>query len=438
MPVSARWKEQGQFLRLAALNVLGRIRHWPALRALPSARSLRRDWSGVAVRHSPGDKGLPEPVVAAIRRIAVHSAIQQKWIVRAMLSTGGGLLVAAGVIGMPFLAASLLDVEISIVIAIGASFLALTLWAVVTRAFLAAARVPPLSVVPLPADVLEFGVLGVLTWWMIRGGGNEQLSAFLGEGGLNLDQDDRARVTALVHTLLLTAALYGLTTTLVDFVHRISGYRSPAELLARRAHGYLPPAHIIMEVYLHLIVFLDGNRARIRKSGVKRRLVSAMRFNRAEMVLDVDRCVRSYGGGNEDRGIYRDRAQVFASRLELHERRVFDAMTPAQVDSVLREMLLDVESLCVDGWPDASGQGRRSVRTRLVEVLRRVVPALALGALGFFYPKLPTIDAGAPATGAVQAAIITAAVALLVTSDANSEGRARNLLERRGRDQGES
>ncbi|MEH1102141.1 hypothetical protein [Micromonospora sp. CPCC 205561] len=436
MPVGARWEARWRFLRLAALNVKAQIEHWPALRALPSARALRRDWSRVAARYGSGDGGLPEPVVAAIRRIAVHSAVQQKWIVRAMLSTAGGVLFAAGVLGVPLLAASLLGVEISVVAALGIALAALTLWAVVTRVFLAAARVPPLSVVPLPAEVLELGVLGVLAWWTIRGGGNDLLGAFLGEGGLDVDQEPRAR--ALTHTLLLAVALYALAMTVLDFVLRISGYRSPAELLSRRVHGYLPPAHIIVEVYLRLIVYLDGNRARIRKGGVKRRLVSAMRFNRAEMVLDVDRSVRSFGGGTEDRGVYRDRAQVFASRLVLHERRVFDAVTPAEVDGVLREMLRDVESLCVDGWPEASGQSRRSVRTRLVEITRRVVPALALGVLGFFYPRLPTIDAGAPATGAVQAAIITAAVALLVTSDANSEGKATGLLGRRGRDQGEA
>ncbi|MEV4664349.1 hypothetical protein AB0J85_20655 [Micromonospora echinofusca] len=130
------------------------------------------------------------------------------------------------------------------------------------------------------------------------------------------------------------------------------------------------------------------------------------------------------------------RTEAFSSRLEEHERRLLDSMAPQEVDSILEKIINEVKALCDGEWPDAEAQQQQGLRSRLAVIARRIVPAAALVLMSVFYPKLPAVDPDAAGTGPIQAAFVTGALALLVASDVNSEGRLSSLLGRRGRDHG--
>ncbi|MEU9504869.1 hypothetical protein AB0D32_01120 [Micromonospora sp. NPDC048170] len=436
MSTAVQREDLGQRLRLLVLDVQSRIRHWPATRALACARGTNRSFLDIASRYGSSVDGPDDSTVIAIRRIATYSAFHDHWIFRYVLAAVGASLGIFALIGIPLLATSLLSPQLSAGEVAGVGVLAFILWLVATVILGLLAYIPPFSIAPLLRHMAEIGLAIIFTWWALRGAGNEMLTSLMDQG--NLKADEKAHALATAHSLAVSIALYVGAATTTEMVWRLSGYRSPAELLSRRVYGYLPPPYIIVEAYLHLIWNIHRNRAALRKRSAKKRVVIAMRFHRAEMVLDVDRCIRSYGGGRGDRDLYRARANIFCSRLEVHEHALLDAMAPREADAVLREMLSDVEELCSGNWPDVSDQPQPSLKNRVTAFTRRVVPAIALGLLGLLYHKLPMVDSDAAGTGAIQAALVTGAFALLVASDANGEGGLTSILRRRGRDRGEA
>ncbi|SCL61903.1 hypothetical protein GA0070606_3523 [Micromonospora citrea] len=433
MSTTLQKEDLAQSLKILALDVHSRVRHWPATRALAYARGLNRSWLDIASRYSSTD-GPADSTVLAIRRIATYSAIHDTWTWRYILAAVGAASGIFALAGIPLLTTSLLSPQLSggEVAGVGVLAFILSLVAIATLAPLA--HIPPFSFAPLLRRMAEIGLAIVFAWWAFRGAGNELLTSLLDQE--NLRADEKARALAAGHSLATSIALYVGTGATIEIIWRLSGYRSPAELLSRRVHGYLPPPHIVTETYLHLIWHIHRNRAALRKRRIKKRVVTAMRFLRAEMVLDVDRCIRSYGGSRGDRDLYRARVNVFRSRLEAHEHALLDAIAPREADAVSQAMLSDVEELCAGNWPDASDQPQPSLRNRVAAFTRRVAPALALGLLGLFYHKLPMVDSNAAGTGAIQAALVTGAIALSATSDANVEGGLTNIFGRRGRDRG--
>ncbi|GGS03787.1 hypothetical protein GCM10010169_55690 [Micromonospora fulviviridis] len=314
-------------------------------------------------------------------------------------------------------------------------FGAIMSWMLLTLIFGALARIPPLSFAPLLVRLAEIGASALFAWWIIRGNGNALLESFMNRD--SVAQSDRVLTLAIVHTFAIATALYVVGAFVVDFMFYIAGSRSPVEVLSRRINGYPPPLHIAVETYLCLITYIDRSRSCMHKRAVKKAIVSIIRFHRSEMILDIDRCVRSFGGSLEDKALYRNRTEAVACRLRDHERKLLDSSTPREVDSVLQEMTSEVESLCVNGWQEASAQVKRDLRVHLAGFVRRVVPAIGLAALGFFYPQLPTVDPAGSGTGAVQATIIAAAIALLFASDLPLDGGVANFLGRRGRGRSE-
>ncbi|MER5703794.1 hypothetical protein ABT023_17890 [Micromonospora sp. NPDC002296] len=436
MSTTVQREDLEQGLRGLALDVQSRIRHWPTIRALAYARGLNRSWLDIASRYGSSIDGPDDSTVLAIRRIATYSAFHDYWILRDVLAVVGAGLVTFALIGIPLLTTSLLSPQLSAGDVAGVGFMAFVLWLAATVMFGLLAHIPPFSIAPLLRHMTEIGLAVFFTWWVLRGAGNEMLASILDQENLKADQ--KAHALAVAHSLAASIALYVGAATTIEMIWRLSGYRSPAELISRRVYGYLPPPYIIVQAYLRLMWHIHRNRAALRKRSAKKRVVIAMRFHRAEMVLDVDRCIRSYGGSRGDRDLYRTRANIFCSRLAAHERALLDAIAPREADAVLQEMLSDVEKLCTGNWPDADDQPRASLLNRVAAFTRRVVPAMALGLLGLFYHKLPMVDSDAAGTGAIQAALVTGAFALLVASDVNVEGGLASIFRRRGRDRGEA
>ncbi len=430
------WEDATASLKPVAVDLWLQTKHWPSFQALPLARVLHHSWINTVRRHSARTGGPSRTTALTIRSVAVQSAVHNRWIFRTALFYIGAYSSIGLAILIPPLSASLSNTTLSLLTIAGIGVSAPALWALLNFFIGSISRIPPLSFIPLFGSFAGLGATTSAAWWIIRGDGSALLRASVER--LDLTAVNKIQAAHTASTLVVAIALYATCNTLLDLWGQLTGFRSPGEILSRRFNGYPPPAHIGIESYLRLMSLIEQHRSEFRKRSTKRRIASSIRFQRGEIIAEVDRCIRSYGGSTSDRNLYRGRSEALSHRLKEHERGLFDALAPHEVDHILEEMTKDIESLCSKGWQKDSGNTRRSFWLRALGITRRLVPAVALGAFGLAYPRIPMVDPSEAGTGAVQAAIISAAIALLFTSEMPVEGRTTNIFARRGRDRNES